>query len=278
MRRRRNNMKKTALLLTVIYMLIFSPAAHADVYSGISRQAVNSGVEKSLAERLETQVRASAYKTENIETINGMLSSGSRLYSAQIAEKVLEGIAKNAPEDAVVKAALKVRSRYEAAAGIAEQTGVSLKAKNRVAVMTAEALAAGASPESLAGVASQVASKKQERDEYAETSIELYRDMVRYGVEDSRAKETVEESLRQYSSREIAELRSEFGKHAAYSNTNELAESMCAGVRAGREPGDASGHGGSDSESHSGGMGGSSSGGSSGGHGGGDHGGGHGRN
>ncbi|WP_022850895.1 hypothetical protein [Limisalsivibrio acetivorans] len=262
-------MRTVRMLLITAVITIFAVTAYADEYQKLGETASKMGVSSSLAEQLMERTRSAGYSGDAVNAVIRSMQNGDAESASRVAEKVLEGIAKNVPEGLVVSAVEKVRSRYEYARGIASQAGVSGVPSEKVRSMVADAMAAGAKGDELAEIAREVAGKTREKNEYAESAFSLYREMVRYGVESNKAKDIVKETVGKYGADEIMQYRSEFMEKAGYMNAEKAAGMMESNVHESREPGSMGGGSGSGGMDGSGGMGGGNPGGSGGGHGGG---------
>ncbi|QAR33818.1 hypothetical protein EP073_10490 [Geovibrio thiophilus] len=261
-------MKKLIFFIMLIFYG-FSSAGASDVYDTLAQTAQNMRVEKSIAEKLAAETKKNGYSEESVRTLAGIVSAGKYGAPAKYAEKVLEGIAKKAPEKAVLRAVEQIRSRYETASRIARKTGISGSAEESVTDTIADAMTAGAGEQGLMKTAAVIAARKTDRDETAKASMMLYREMVRYGVSDLRASEIAEKSAQSLESGEIYRYRKHFMQQAAHADAESLAESM------GHEMSGSGSHGSENSKHGGSSEGGSSGGGHDGGSGGG---GGHGGN
>lgn len=266
-------MKKFLTLLIILTAAV----CFADEYSEAAQAAAQAGVDRNMANMLEQRTRAKGYSRQNMDKIESMLSAQYGSSATKITEKVMEGIAKNVPEDRVTAAAEKVQSRYAAAEKVAVMAQVSKKVMNRVTDMTAEAMTAGAGLKNMEKTASALAEKKQNRDEYAVAVMSLYREMVRYGVPDAQAGDVAQKAMANMTAQQINEYRNAFMHGAGSMNAANMAQQMGMNMSKGYGAGSMSGGmggSGSGGMGGTGGMGGSGSGGtggSGGGHGGGGH-------
>ncbi len=251
---------KKFIFFTILMLCGLTAAQAEDVYDSLARTAQKMRVEKNIAEKLAVETRKSGYSEDSVGKIRDMIAAGKYSAPEKYAEKVLEGIAKKAPEEAVVRAAEQIRSRYETAERITRRAGLSAEAEQTVTDAVADAITAGAKEQGLMKAAEALSVKESEKNETAVASMMLYREMVRYGVPDEKASEVAEKAVRSLSGSEIHGYRKNFSEQAGYMNSESLAERM------GHDMSGSHGSGGSGSSG--GGHGGGSGSGGSGGHGG----------
>ncbi|MCD8567309.1 MAG: hypothetical protein LRY50_02765 [Geovibrio sp.] len=263
---------KKLIFFTVVVLCGFSSALASDIYDTLTQAALGMRVEKGLSEKLAAETRKNGYSEESVKILAEAISAGKYGAPEKYAEKVLEGIAKKAPEKAVIRAVEQIRSRYEAAERVAVKAGVSRSAEESVTDAAADAMTAGASEQGLMKTAAAASGRKTDKDEAAKASIMLYRELVRYGVSDPRASEIAEKSAKSMESGAIYRYRKNFMEQAGHADAESLAESMGYEMSGSGSHGSAStGGSGSSGGGHDAGSGGSSG---SGGSGGGGHGGG----
>lgn len=261
---RRNKVK--TLILTIL--LIFSIHAFADEYADVQTSAESAGVEKNLAAALAQKTRSAGYSTQNMAQIRSMIQASKDAEATRIAEKVMEGIAKNVPENRVVMAAKTISERYAFARQLAVKAKISAKASGTFSDTVTDAMAAGAGQKNLDRLAADIAGTKEDRDGYALAVTAMYREMARYGVPDATSSEVAVKAMKKLNVKQINEYRESFMQNAGYGNAGSFAENMGRNIEKGRAA-SSMGSGGSGS-----GSGGSSSGGSGGSGGGGGNGGG----
>lgn len=266
--------------LLIIMIILAAAVCFADEYSDTALAASQAGVKTELANSLAQRTRAKGYSQQNMNKIKSMFSVQYGSSATKIAEKVMEGIAKNVPENNVVNAAEKVRNRYSEAMEVSKMTQVSNKYQDKITDLAAAAMTAGASSKNIEKTASELGNKKQNRDEYAVAVMSIYCEMVRYGVADVKAAAVAKKAMNNLSAQQINEYRYAFMRSAGSMNANSMADEMGSNMGKGYGASSMSSMGGSGSGSGGmgGGMGGSGSGsgsggsgGSGGGHGGGGH-------
>jgi hypothetical protein len=260
--------------LAIFFLMLTAIPAFADIYDDLGRTAENRGVEKELAMKLTERTRAAGYNAETIAAVTNALNAEIGASATRVSEKVLEGIAKRVPQQAVANAALKVKARFETALEVSKQAGLKGKQAESTANIAADALAAGASETSMMKTAKKISEISQDKEKYAVAVMSLYRDMLRYRVSEAKAAEVANRSMDKLSASEINSYRHQFMTNAGTHNAESMAETMQGHMEHGdsassMSSGSGSGHGSSGGHSGSGGGGSGGSGGSGGGHGGG---------
>jgi len=272
---RGNNMRK--ILIALMITCLSSGFAFAGtIYENLHDAALKAGVTANTAQMLSERTKSAGFNDENMAKIQSVISSMPKIGAEKAAEKVLEGIAKNVDQARIASALERVRDRYETALGVSDIIGVKEQKRERIADMLADAMSAGAQPESLTMLAKEIKTSKQNTYEYAESIFGLYLDMVRYGVANDNTYTAAKSAMGKLNASEINNMRHNFAENAGNNDVNSLATQMgqnaANGMTGSSMGSSSSGFGGMGSSS--GGMGGSGGGGSGSGGGGGGHGGG----
>ena len=255
-----DNMKK--LIILSMFIITSAGLANAEtIYENLYQNALKAGVSESTSRMLAERTDNAGFNEQDTAKISEVISGLYKAGAQSAAEKVLEGIAKNIAPARITKALENVQTRYNKAMQIASQSGVEMKNLETVAGVLAEAMAAGADEDNLAQISKSIKTKASDKNDYSESVFELYRDMVRYGVDNDKTYEVTTKMMNNLTSNEINNLKTNFNKKAPYSNVNNMAESMGynaeQGMRGSSGQGSMGGSGGSDGSDGSGGMGGS---------------------
>lgn len=218
-------MSKLITVFMFICLTVTSVSAET-VYNDLRNRALNAGVSQETADMLAERTAKSGFSESDINLIKSVISSLYQTGAQSAAEKVLEGIAKNAAPARIAAALKNVQSRYDSAMRIADKTGVTHEYKEIVANITAEAMAAGAKAEQLAELADEIGRKTSEKDEFAEAVYGLYRDMVRFGIDNKQTFNTAKKMLGSMTSGEIRAANRDFGQSSTHSDAADMAEKM----------------------------------------------------
>lgn len=208
-----------------------------------------------------------------------------------VVDKALEGIAKNVPDENIVRAMEQVRNRYATAIAEARQMAQSRSRQQTMTRSMVQAMSAGMPPEDMSEIAKQIRSRQRtmNRSQYedmAQASCLALRDMARMRTTPKEIKETIAAAMQhQFSAGQMNQMRSRFMHQVQNMAPDAVASQFQAHVRAGHDfgqngqgsgsgssgagaGGDSSGSAGSGGTSGGSGGSGSGSGGSSGGSGG----------
>ena len=204
-----------------------------------------------------------------------------------VMNKAFEGIAKKAPDEAVVRAMETVLSRYAYAYAHALRYTQQNTYQRKIGNAIAEATTAGLANGNVNQLMTQLQLSRQQRDryrdktdsdEFALESFQMARDMMRLGVPTDETEAVISQAIRQtgFTFQNMQQMRHRFREQASLVDPEQLALEYSRAIREGAEPGsdmsENASHG-SSAENSSGSSGGSGSG-NSGNSGGGDSGGG----
>ncbi|MEH6451939.1 MAG: hypothetical protein V7782_02750 [Psychromonas sp.] len=143
--------------------------------------------------------------------------------------KVHEGIAKKADEEAIVRAVKQVQNRYENAYQNARGLSEDKQQVQRLGNQFAEANAAGFTNENAAQIMEQLQDQTKEMDrtqayELAHESIKGIRNMTRQGVPSSTATDVYSNALKHaYQVKDMQTLQQSFAKQAKHSSPENVA-------------------------------------------------------
>ena len=222
------------------------------------------------------------FSLENTQRIQNMIQEAQKkgLPAEPMQNKVHEGIAKRAPEEAVVRAVEQVQNRYEyayqQARGLFNDPQQARSMGNRFA----EANAAGLANEDAARIMAQLQNRtrnmnREQAFELADETVKGARNMARQGVSSTTVGNVYANALQHaYQARDMQTLQQSFANQARHGNPENVAHGFSQGIGQGLGAGGLSSGGGAGSGSGSGGSGGGGGSGGSGGGGGGSGGGG----
>jgi hypothetical protein len=251
---------------------------------------INAGIPMNEAVKMTRMMMQKNYQNQNTIKAQQILITAAEenLPVKPVMNKAFEGIAKNVPEDLVVRAMDKTRYRYSIAYKHAQKITQNTKQMHNIAKAIAAGYTAGIRNADTIQVMNRLQSRTQQRtitntEVLAEESFLSLRDMARLGVSSQSAREVVCHALNQrYSAQEMKQLRHSFMNQSTSNNpiklANQYSYAISHGVKAGNLSSDQigknaqTGKGGNQGSSN-GGSGSGSAGGSGGGPGGGSGGG-----
>jgi hypothetical protein len=226
-------MIKKIFLTVIICMFSMVAFAQDGIYTNLQKAAVDAGVPTDTAELLASQAESAGFTAEQVDAciynINSMYTAG----AISIADKILEGIAKNVDAERIIGAVVRLQARYESAMNIVALAGVSNKQGTQLAGTLAEAMTAGASQKNLENIAKEIALKGNNSEEYATETFGMYRDMARHGVIDKKAFDIAMDAVIKNSGSEIGEFRRAFSEEATYANADDVADMVRGAINAG---------------------------------------------
>jgi len=216
------------------------------------------------------------FRHENTLRIQNMIQEAQKkgLPTEPMQNKVHEGIAKKADEEAIVRAVEQVQSRYENAYQHARGLFADPDQVRSMGNRFAEANAAGLTNEDAAMIMEQLQNRTRSTNneqafELAEETIKGARNMARQGVPSHAVANVYTNALKHdYQVKDMQVLQKSFANQARHGNPENVAHSFSQGISQGHGA-SGLGSGGAGAGSGGGGSGGSGSGGSGGGGGGG---------
>ena len=246
-----------------------------------TKQMTKYGVSPEAATKIQNH-----FNKQNLVRAQNIIQSAREqdLPVGPIIEKALEGIAKNVRDEKIVRAMEQVHHRYAIATAEAKQMTQLKTRRQKMIRSMVHAMSAGISSEDVSDIAEQIRSRERtmnriQYEEMAQETCLALRDMARVGTSPKETKKTLSTALqRQYSARQIHQMRNRFIHQAQNAPPDTVAVQFQARVRAGDdfsqgESGGRNDSGGSGSGSVNGRSSGGNSGGNSGGSGGGNSGG-----
>ncbi|ADD67756.1 hypothetical protein Dacet_0978 [Denitrovibrio acetiphilus DSM 12809] len=219
-------MKKTILLI----LLSISIYSFADEYTDLQSICENAGVPENLAVSVAEKTRERQFSKISIDNLASAVKEAKTNEAVKMAEKIAEGIAKNVSEDNIVNAVDNIRERYSRAYKIADKIKLDKKTSAQFADAVADAMTAGATAQKLETVAAEISVKKDK----AYTAINLYREMMQYGVDEETTEKVTIQAVKKLSAGEINEYRKAFAKGASYGNASGTAKQMGKSIHSGK--------------------------------------------
>ena len=186
-----------------------------------------------------------------------------------VMNKAFEGIAKKAPDEAVVQAMETVLERYVYAYGHAYSYTRQKAYQRQIGNAIAEAMTAGLETGEVDQLMTQLQLRQQQRDrqrnlvnieEFALESFQAARDMMRVGVPSNEVGGVIGQAVQQnsFTESDMKQMRRRFREQVVLVDPEELAREYSRSIREGAEPGsNSAGSGPSDGAAASGSSGGS---------------------
>ena len=209
------------------------------------------------------------FRHENTQRIQNMIQEAQKkgLPTEPMQNKVHEGIAKRAPEEAIVQAVERVQNRYGYAYQHARALSDEPQQVRSMGNRFAEANAAGLANEDAARIMAQLQNRtrnmnREQAFELADETVKGARNMARQGVSSTTVGNVYANALQHaYQARDMQTLQHSFANQARHGNPENVAHGFSQGIGQGLGAGGLSSGGGAGSGSGSGGSGGGGSGG-----------------
>ncbi|BBO92193.1 hypothetical protein [Desulfosarcina ovata] len=281
------------ILLIVFIIAGFQAVAFAEESQELSQAAMQSiqqqiremsdlGIPETPAREMLTQMVQNRFRQQIQVQARQVVMDAARagLPTEPVMNKAMEGMAKKAGEEQVVRAMETVRNRY----AVANRMARSLPVESRIDAATravADSLAAGMQTADMEAVMAQlqVRTRQQTRNraekmELAIQTMQTVRTMARLGIPSTEVAETLGQALQNgYTYREMKQLRHRMAKQIRFASPRQIASQHAGSIGKGGTSGSSSGHGSGGGSGNGGSGGGSGGGGSGGGSGGGGSGG-----
>jgi len=286
-------MKK--IWLVVLMSCLLAGTVLADEPVSLSQQAMQSvqqqsremssvGIPEAQAQQMLTQMVQNQFQEQNRIRAQQIVMNAAKtgLPTEPVMSKAMEGMAKQAQEQQVIRAMETVRSRYAYANRLAKTLSEDKANIDNLTHSIADSMAAGMKSRDMDAVVNQLQTQSRqqtatrsraEADQLEIQTVQTIRTMARMGYDSSKISSTVGQALRnQYTHQQMKQLRTriakqahqELGRLVATQHAGSIGKGSNAGSAGGSGAGSGSGPGGSGSGGGSGG-GGSGGGGSGGG-------------
>lgn len=186
------------------------------------RNMINAGVPGDEAENMVRVMSQNNFNHRHmIRALKVVTDTGNEgLPVAPVMNKAYEGIAKNAPDEVVVKAMEKTRQQYAYAYGQAKQVADDKQQVQRIGKAIVDGLRAGLNKDGadkiMAAVQQQTRQmKRKQAGELAEESFLAARTMARFGVSSNSVTDIMCQALQQnYSAENMRQLQNRFRAQA----------------------------------------------------------------
>ena len=245
-------MRKIAL--TVLLVFLFASKGYGDeVEQGLAgaasgpvmastRQVIAAGVESHSAIDLTRNMLHNHFTDDHVLDAHKVIidARSMNLPVPAIVSKASEGMAKQVPPAAIVKAMEKVASRYEASYTLAGRITDQSNQKNQLGMIIAESMAAGLAGEDAEGIVrsiQQSGEKAQSTGAYAlaREAFETARAAARLGVTSSVTAGLVNQALgRGFSPAELQQMRQSLVTQSRSQSPENLAKNYSAAMAQGR--------------------------------------------
>jgi hypothetical protein len=237
---------KRIIICTLVFLFYFAQAwANEPVseqtrtrQSAELRQLLDMGVPEPVAVKM-----LSRFETSQMLQVRRIVQAAESqgLPIEPLADKAVEGIAKNISADRIVQAMEQVRSRY--AEAVAEAREITpTRARQQILTRTmAQAMSAGMQPDEIEAIAGHLRSRgrtmtRDECDQLAETTYTAARDMIRMGASGEVVADTINQALDDgYSAAQMQRMRSQFMHQAQQADADMVAHQFRERVRAGQD-------------------------------------------
>ncbi len=187
-----------------------------------TRNMINAGVPDDEAEKMVRVMSQNNFRHQHmIRALKVVVDTGEEgLPVAPVMNKAYEGIAKNAPDEIIVKAMEKTRQQYAYAYGQAKQVTDDKQQIQRIGKAIVDGLKAGLNKDGadqiMAAVRQQTRQmNRRQAGELAEESFLAARTMARFGVSSTSATDITCQALQNnYSAENIRQLQNRFQAQA----------------------------------------------------------------
>jgi len=237
-------MKKTLFLF--ITLMLFLSSGWADEIddalpenTGLqirnnTRQMVRSGISEADAIQLTRAMLQHRFQERYTIQAQNLLTETiqSGLPTEPMINKALEGMAKNKPADAIVKAMQHTQSRYAYAFRKAQEVSNSSNSQSALGQTIAQGMGAGLEDKDIDRIVTQlqIRTRQMTQNKAEELSLQTFliaRTMARLGVGPNKVSDVVAQALQQqFTARQMQQLRSRFSSQAQQVSPNQLANQL----------------------------------------------------
>jgi len=241
-----------------------------------SREMSSVGIPEAQAQQMLTQMVQNQFQEQNRIRAQQIVMNAAKtgLPTEPVMSKAMEGMAKQAKEQQVIRAMETVRSRYAYANRLAKTLSEDKANIDNLTHSIADSMAAGMKSRDMDAVVNQLQTQSRqqtatrsraEADQLEIQTVQTIRTMARMGYDSSKISSTVGQALRnQYTHQQMKQLRTRIAKHAHQELGRLVATQHAGSIGKGSNAGSAGNGSGAGGGSGSG-PGGSGSGGSGGG-------------
>jgi hypothetical protein len=210
-----------------------------DALKVLESTMADTGATKEEGERMVKMMEAANFSAASVMSVRRVMmeTAGAGVPVGPVIHKAFEGMAKNMPEESILRALEKTRTRYVFAFQGARSFAKSKDDVRKLAYVMADCMAASVVEKDMDQITEQI--RKRNRDDVksgvdlAEQSFLLGRTMARMGVPSGKVRDVLCVALiNQYTWKEIRELHQRFARQALTGSPSRLADE-CAGAIAG---------------------------------------------
>jgi hypothetical protein len=221
-----------------------------------TRQMVRTGISRDDATRLTRAMLQYRFQERHMLQAQNTLmeTKQSGLPVEPVMNKAFEGMAKNIPDERIVRAMKKTQSRYAYAYRKARELATDEETQNKLGRSIAQGMGAGLQDKDMETVMAQLRIRirqmsQNKADELCLQTFLTARVMARLGVDPSNVSALVSQALQhRFTAREMQQLRSNFNSQSHQMSPNNLANQFAQKIGRGEKPGES----GSSNESNSG--------------------------
>jgi hypothetical protein len=249
-------MKKTLLILMAL-MLWVCPVWADEIDDALpenaslqirnnTRQMVQTGISQDDATHLTRSMLQHRFQERHIiqaqNTLMETMQSG--LPVEPVMNKAFEGMAKNQPDERIVRAMKMTQSRYAYAYRKAQELTTDEETQNTLGLSIAQGMGAGLQDKDMEPVMAQLQTRirqmsQNNSDELCLQTFLTARVMARLGVAPNNVSHVVSQALQnQFTAREMQQLGSNFDRQSHQMSPNQLANQFAHKIGQGESPGD----------------------------------------
>lgn len=211
-----------------------------------TRQMVQTGISQDDATQLTRAMLQHRFRERHIilaqNTLMETIQSG--LPVEPVMNKAFEGMAKNQPDERIVRAMKMTQSRYAYAHRKARELTTDEETQNRLGLSIAQGMGAGLQDKDMEPVMAQLRTRirqmsQNNADELCLQTFSTARVMARLGVDPDNVSDVLCQALQhRFTVREIQQLGLEFNSQSQQMSPNQLANQFAYKIRKGQTIGD----------------------------------------
>lgn len=211
-----------------------------------TRHMIQAGISKDDAIQLTRSMLQHRFQERyTIQAQNTLMETmQSGLPVDPVMNKAFEGMAKNKPDETIVQAMKKTKSRWTYADRKAQELTTDEETQDRIRMSIAQGMGAGLQDDNIEPVMAQLQTRtrlmsQNKADELCLQTFLTTRTMARLGVDPDNVSDVVSQALQnQFTAREMQQLRSNFNNQSHEMSPNQLANQFSQKLGQGEKPGD----------------------------------------
>jgi uncharacterized protein (DUF2267 family) len=211
-----------------------------------TRHMIQAGISKDDAIQLTRSMLQHRFQEKyTIQAQNTLMETmQSGLPVDPVMNKAFEGMAKNKPDETIVQAMKKTKSRWTYADRKAQELTTDEETQDRIRMSIAQGMGAGLQDDNIEPVMAQLQTRtrlmsQNKADELCLQTFLTTRTMARLGVDPDTVSDVVSQALQnQFTAREMQQLRSNFNNQSHEMSPNQLANQFSQKLGQGEKPGD----------------------------------------